>query len=799
MATITSVGSGLWSAAGTWDAGVPLDGDDVIVSAGHTVTFDVNQSAFVTGVSVLITGILEHSIVAGSYCLFLKTGTAVSGAGTWNVGKLGYPIPLSVKHIITGASGWSVDGAAGLKLNVYATEPINASVKVASAVGVGDTVINIDTDLTSDIWADGDIIQIGKRGITSHYHTIAVGGIGASTITLTAGTSTTFGQYDNICLLTRSVEFIGVAAHMFNNFTSGTIIVTGGSFETGVKVVNSWRVFSSCSGIQISGGIFWRNSETIRSGAGHNITGGVFSGAFSFRSCAGDFSNILVTNSEYAFWTCGTFNLDNCRLESVSRPLHSCGGSAYYAFISNCLFYDYISCISNTRIVFSNTNFDRCGGYAFDGGSEFYFENCNFISVTLGSLWVVTNSSLVNCSLRSGSNPCVSGPKNLLFYNCLFTGALVSSTVWQDYNISINHNQIVGNIRGWVIGGSFEDETTIVPSGYTWSYKLIGKDDDQFTYVKKSFSVSPGETFNVHLHLRKDLAMSYLPRAVLLRDIDSPIFGSSPLQSFIMTDSIDVWESETFSITNSSDYAENYVLWFLVKSSTGFVYVAYDIESIPTDLAAVLAHLVDIKGIGWVDENLAALSADHALLATSAEIAALNDLDAAGIRAAIGLALANIDQQFLNTIGWQATRLDESITEGEIIQVRGNSWVLVIEDLALDPNKQQFAIKCSPRNASLSQCSLTYRSSSPDADSILFVDSDTGLLYVNGVAAADPSLGTLAYVGTTLTVTLGPSITAQLPPGIYSYGIQSVDVHGYVSEPYGGTFTITADIVRSVT
>ncbi len=50
MATRTSVGSGLWSSAAVWDTGVPVDGDDVVIASGHVIEFDVNQSAFVTGV-----------------------------------------------------------------------------------------------------------------------------------------------------------------------------------------------------------------------------------------------------------------------------------------------------------------------------------------------------------------------------------------------------------------------------------------------------------------------------------------------------------------------------------------------------------------------------------------------------------------------------------------------------------------------------------------------------------------------------------------------------------------------------
>src|SRR5688572_15331746 len=42
--TYTSVQSGSWGSAGTWDqGGVPPDGDPVVIALGHTVTTDGNR------------------------------------------------------------------------------------------------------------------------------------------------------------------------------------------------------------------------------------------------------------------------------------------------------------------------------------------------------------------------------------------------------------------------------------------------------------------------------------------------------------------------------------------------------------------------------------------------------------------------------------------------------------------------------------------------------------------------------------------------------------------------------------
>lgn len=55
MATRTSVGSGLWSVAGTWDS-APADDDLVVIAAGHEVIMDTDLSGWTGLRTVTVNG-----------------------------------------------------------------------------------------------------------------------------------------------------------------------------------------------------------------------------------------------------------------------------------------------------------------------------------------------------------------------------------------------------------------------------------------------------------------------------------------------------------------------------------------------------------------------------------------------------------------------------------------------------------------------------------------------------------------------------------------------------------------------
>ena len=98
MATCVSTGNGLASAAGTWDTGVPVDGDTVTI--GHLVEWDIDLSAGPTGITLAINGTLfvDDGTGAGSYGLMLAanmTGTGsiiLSSDGTTSGGVLAFAV-----------------------------------------------------------------------------------------------------------------------------------------------------------------------------------------------------------------------------------------------------------------------------------------------------------------------------------------------------------------------------------------------------------------------------------------------------------------------------------------------------------------------------------------------------------------------------------------------------------------------------------------------------------------------------------------------------------------------------------
>lgn len=545
MATRTSVGSGAWGTAGTWDTGVPIDGDDVVIASGHTVTFNVDQSAFTTGIGLTIMGTLTHTTTTGVYCLFAKTGASIVGAGTWNIGTSGTPIPFAAKHTITGAAGWYVDGNAGLTMTVYGAEPSIKYVKLSGDEAIGQTVLSVDTNVTADIWAAGDSVYIISAYNSFETRTIAAGGIAADAITITEALTGNRVTGDYVILLSRNISFIS------SNNTR-----------------QLYRVGSTTNKLNIGSGFFKGvNGTSIDTCHYANISGGVFH------------------NQNYAVSSChyGTFSgITTCGYGSAGGVIYN---SSYSSFSNSSIIGYYPRGVyAGSNYTIRNILFDKTptvGAGAFDAISYSTINN-----VTANTNDLCTNTP--HCTyLNSNFNTSRYGINNadrLSLYNCVFSNApenyLYANTAYPYINTqSEDHDGVDGALKAWCKGGVVTSQVTVKPDGYTQAYLLDPESAVYPVFFTKQFSVEPGKTVSVEVQLRKDASMTYLPRVYLMASIGNPLAGATPVDTFTMTDSTNTWESDTFTIANNTDYDQDYTLWFVAKNATDNAYAAYDITT----------------------------------------------------------------------------------------------------------------------------------------------------------------------------------------------------------------------------
>jgi hypothetical protein len=142
---------------------------------------------------------------------------------------------------------------------------------------------------------------------------------------------------------------------------------------------------------------------------------------------------------------------------------------------------------------------------------------------------------------------------------------------------------------------------------------------------------------------------------------------------------------------------------------------------------------------------------------------------------------------FVNTYSTDAT------TAGSITRRRGDSWAIVPAALGV--------------LTGYTSLWLTIKRSHDDVDSasVLHVKKNAsglldGLLYLNGAA----STSNLASITVTdaltgvISIAVDEAATKELAPGEYCYDVQTL-IAGDVATPDSGTFTVTADVTRSVT
>lgn len=154
---------------------------------------------------------------------------------------------------------------------------------------------------------------------------------------------------------------------------------------------------------------------------------------------------------------------------------------------------------------------------------------------------------------------------------------------------------------------------------------------------------------------------------------------------------------------------------------------------------------------------------------------------------------ADVWSYVTRTLTQSSTSTTDSTAAGSISRRRGDSWSISLTVGAITGYTSLWFTVKADRDVADSAAIFQIKLNSPSA-------SD-GLLYVNGTDATDGTKGSITVSNAAtgaIVIALDESITDDLPTGAWYYDVQAL-ISGAVSTPDSGTFTVTADVTRSIT
>lgn len=494
MATRTSVGTGLWSVAGTWDTGVPVDTDTAIIANGHTVTFDVDQSGMAAGITLTINagGTLQASTSAGSYYLKLQNADMTVN-GTLQAGtSVAVPYPSTATFTIDHSNNAkSIEvGAAGHNY-LYCTQPTNRYITITEALDAVETEIDVGTDVTADTpWIAGAEVKIVDSTPTDvETRTIAGGGVSAGHIDITAALTNTKTINSRMILLTRNIRIINVAASDY----AITYAATAGSGDhIGAEISDCYRGISGGTGYTFSGtmDLLTTSVMCIYNASNVTVSGCICgSGTTGAYGCVNT-SNLTLTSTGFigGFSTGGIASSTNANVSGLML------GNAQ-------AFYNEHSVVVTTtgQIIYNSNGFQGCGNVICYG------------TVSNNTIGFNAGSGLVlSCSMSSNSTADLSNVCNGQAYNALFgSGTEFSGYAGQgraasDYMESFDHDQSTNAFKAWCRGGIVTSQTASPPTGYDIWYEHACEDTtpEYPCFRQYESTVLPGQAIEVEAVIR---------------------------------------------------------------------------------------------------------------------------------------------------------------------------------------------------------------------------------------------------------------------------------------------------------
>lgn len=529
MAIRTSVGSGLWSAVGTWNTGVPVNLDTAIISAGHTVTFDVNQSGWANGLAELeVDGIFQVTTTPGAYYLKLATtASKIWGSGSFLVGTALAHLPENVTFGCSTVCYF--DRASELNIEIYCNKPTYRSVRLTQAANPGDTTLFIDTDLTTDIWTNSKSIFIANidKGKDAELNTISSVATGPNRLVLTVGLTNAKLVGSFIILCSRNVTIYKTgSSRLFNNGTSGKCIID--CYLAGI----TYDVFGNMSGtdIKFDGVVVFATSN-------YNLT--------YENVCSVVCSGVIMNAGGAVGLAAGNYRGHHAEIDGALIVGCTCGvGITYGITVKNTVIAGCINGLNGVQS--SNFNNVQIIGCTIGLG--------NSSANTYGTIVKANNLTCINNNVDIGeSSSCVG-------YNISLSGITQVATPIARTNRTTMFGTVIYDIGGvpgaykaWYRGGRVVSDPTVPHSPLTQTMKHIFDRIDGPTYTDWVIWCPANYKTKILVHMIKDAnGMTETPRSQVFYSENDPVYGGTVIQENIMVDDLN-WQVFSCSVKPTYD------------------------------------------------------------------------------------------------------------------------------------------------------------------------------------------------------------------------------------------------------
>ncbi|GEM_PF-2307515 len=406
-ATITSIQSGPWADADTWDCTcVPNAADDVIVAAGHNVS--ITGTVTVDG-SLVVNGIVTLSgTLAGSGAKTIAIGGTLNDAGSL-AGTGEVTVASGGILNFSGSPTFSYEFSPTIR-NHGATNWLDGSINFYCAGGQfineADGMLTFGGSSSPRYWAKSNLTNLGiiDKNTSASLGFQNIGGCGggpfsfdnsgvlnisAGQLTIESHNGTHSGTFNNAGTLT----FGGIQALT----TSGNVTGAGNFNITGTTTINIPYSFA-CTSVNLTGTLNGTGSKTIPSGCTLNDAGTIggtgevivaSGGTLELNGNAGtsEFSP-TIRNHGTANWNNGSINY-YC---AGGQFINEADGTLIFGGSSSPRYWAK-SNLTNLGTISKNTSaaigFQNIGGC---GGGPFSFDNSGVLNISAGQLTIESHN-----------------------------------------------------------------------------------------------------------------------------------------------------------------------------------------------------------------------------------------------------------------------------------------------------------------------------------------------------------------------------------------------------------------------